>query len=64
MVADCLSRTPVDITPDEVRRVTSEGYMDPVLAKIQKKQQQDEELADLIEYLECKSLPECAIRRS
>jgi len=42
------------------RRVTSE---ESILAKVQKEQQQDEELADLMEYLECKQLQESAIRR-
>ena len=31
--------------------------------KIQKEQQEDDDLADLVKYLECKSLPECAVRR-
>jgi len=57
VVADCLSRAPVESIPDEIRRVISE---ESILAKVQKEQQQDEELADLMEYLECK---QSAIRR-
>ena len=37
--------------------------MDPVLVKVQEEQHQDEELSDLIKYLEGKVLPDCPMRR-
>jgi len=63
VVADGLSRAPVQTTTNEVRRVTGEGGMDLVVVKVQKEQQRDEELADIIQYLGCKNLPECVVRR-
>ena len=36
---------------------------DPVLAKVQREQQQDEELADLVRYLVSRVLPDCPVRR-
>ena len=62
VVADGLSRAPGETT-GEVRVVGNQATKDPVLAKVQKEQQQDEELADLIKYLETKDLPNCEVRR-
>ena len=63
VVADSLSRAQEEPCTGEVRLVSSGNTEDPVLAKVQREQQQDEELADLIRYLESRILPDCPVRR-
>ena len=62
-MADRLFRAPAEYTGSKVHVVVSQVTKDPVLAKIQKEQQQDTELADLIKYLENIALPNCEVRR-
>ena len=62
VVVDSLSRAQGESCAG-VCLVSSENTEDPVLAKVQREQQQDEELADLIRYLERRVLPDCQIRR-
>ena len=62
MMADGLSRVPGEPNT-EVQVVASKTTVDPVLVKVQKEQWQDEELSDLIEYLEDKVLPDCPMSR-
>ena len=62
VVADGLSRAPAEDN-GVVRVMVNQATEDPVLAKVQKEQRQDEELGDLIEYLETKVLPEGEVRR-
>ena len=62
VVADGLSRAPAEGS-GEVRVIVNQVMEDPVLAKVQKEQRQDEELGDLIKYLETKILPKDEVRR-
>ena len=62
VVADGLSRAPPGDS-GVFRVMVNQVTEDPVLAKVQKEQQEDEELGDLIEYLEAKVLPEGEVRR-
>ena len=63
VVANGLSRAPRKSNAGEVQVATSEATADSVLVRIQKEQQQDEELADLLKYLMNKELPDCVVRR-
>ena len=45
----------------EGKLISSSNTEDPVLAKEQRRQQQDKELADLIRYLESRVLPDCPV---
>ena len=60
VVAD---RAPRESNAGEVQVVTSKATADPVLVRVQKEQQQDEQQADLIKYLMNKELPDCIVRR-
>ena len=63
VVTDSLSRAQGEPCPGEVHLVSSRDTEDPVLAKVQHEQQQDEELADLVRYLVSRVLPDCPVRR-
>ena len=63
VVGDSLSRAQGEPSAREVCLVTSGDTEDPVLTKVQREQQQDEELADLVRYLVSRVLPDCLVRR-
>ena len=52
MVVNSLSRAQEEPCAGEVRLVSGGNTEDPELAKVQREQWQDEELADLIRYQE------------
>ena len=62
MVADSLPRAQEKPCAG-VQLVSSANTEDSVLAKVHREQQQDEELADLIRYLENRVLPDCPVQR-
>ena len=61
MVAERLSRAPREHNGD-VWVVVSQATKDPILVKVQEEEQQNEELADFIKYLENKDFPNCEMR--
>ena len=63
MVVSSLSRAQEEPCAGEARLVSGGNTEDPELAKVQREQWQDEELADLIRYLESRVLPDCSVQR-